>query len=136
MSQGETEQPPGVVIAPLGRRLFAILGGAIAWTLHFLGSYAVIAIGCVAGWAPTARLVVAVGTVLFAGVAAWSTLIAWHEWRRVSGGQRWDEALNEPRGWYPWLMLIGVLMGLTSILTIVLEGSGSLLLPACGWNAR
>ena len=136
MSQGETDQAPGIVVAPLGRRLFAILGGAIAWGLHVLGSYAVVAIGCVAGWAGTASQAVAIGTVVLAGLAAWSTLFAWHEWRRVSGGQRWDDGLNEPRGWYAWLMLVGVLMGVTSVLAILLEGSGSLLLPPCGWDAR
>jgi hypothetical protein len=136
MSQGETEPIVSTAGVSATRILFALLGGAIAWSLHFLGSYAVVAIGCVAGWARTATLAVAAGTVMFAGVAALSTLIAWREWRRVSGGQRWDEGLNEPRGWYAWLMLTGVLMGVTSLLAILLEGSGSLLLPACGWDVR
>ncbi len=136
MSQGETEQviAPGNV--PTSRLLFAILGGAIAWTIHFLGSYAVVAIGCVAGWPRTAVTIVGLGTVLLGGVAVWSTVVAWREWRRVSSDQPVDAGLNEPRGWYAWLMLTGVLMGITSLVTIVLEGSGSLLLPACGWDVR
>jgi hypothetical protein len=69
-------------------------------------------------------------------LAVWSTLIAWREWRRASGDQRWDDSLNEPRGWYAWLMLAGVLLGVTSIFAILLEGSGPLLLPACGWDVR
>ena len=50
MSQGQTEQALGTAGASVGRTLFAVLGGAIAWTLHFMGSYAVVAVGCV-GWA-------------------------------------------------------------------------------------
>jgi hypothetical protein len=115
--------------------LFAIFGGVVAWSLHFLGSYAVVAIGCVAGWAGITAIV-GLATGLLAGVALWSTLVAWREWRRSSGEQQWDAALSEPRGWYSWLMITGVLLGITSAFTILLEGFGSLLLPVCGWDAR
>jgi hypothetical protein len=135
MSQGETEQAVGTAGTSAGRTLFALLGGAIAWTLHFMGSYAVVAIGCVAGW-PSTRLIVAVETVALAALALWSTAVAWREWRRSSDEQRWDTALSEPRGWYSWLMTFGVLMGITSAFTIVLEGFGTLMLPLCGWDVR
>lgn len=135
MSQGETEPRAGTPTASLGRLLFALLGGAGAWTLHFLGSYAGAAIGCVYGWTGI-REGIAIATLVLALVAAWSTVIAWREWRRVSGGQRWDVALGEPRGWFAYLMLTGVLMGAISVLTIALEGWGTLVLPACGWNVR
>ena len=135
MSQGETEPLPGIPAASIGRLLFALLGGAGAWTLHFLGSYAVAAIGCVYGWTGV-REAIAIGTLVFLLVAAWSTVTAWREWRRVSGGQRWHLALSEPRGWFAYLMLTGVLMGAISVLTIALEGWGTLVLPACGWNVR
>ena len=68
--------------------------------------------------------------------ALWSTVVAGRECRRSSGDQRWDTALSEPRGWYSWLMTVGMLMGITSALTIVLEGFGTLMLPLCGWNVR
>ena len=135
MSQGQTEQSVGTAGRSAARTLFAMLGGAIAWALHFLGSYAVVAIGCVAGWSAT-RLAVAVATAALAALALWSTVVAWREWRRSSGDQRWDTALSEPRGWYSWLMTVGVLMGITSAFTIVLEGFGTLMLPLCGWNVR
>jgi hypothetical protein len=135
MSQGQTEQSVGTAGTSAARTLLAVLGGAIAWALHFLGSYAVVAIGCVAGWSAT-RLAVAVGTAALAALALWSTVVAWREWRRSSGDQRWDTALSEPRGWYSWLMTVGVLMGITSAFTIVLEGFGTLMLPLCGWNVR
>jgi hypothetical protein len=135
MSQGQTEQAVGTAGTSVGRTLFAVLGGAIAWALHFLGSYAVVAIGCVAGWS-TMRPVVAAGTTAMAALGLWSTVVAGREWRRSSGDQRWDTALSEPRGWYSWLMTVGVLMGITSAFTIVLEGFGTLMLPLCGWNVR
>jgi hypothetical protein len=134
MSQGETE-PSGPVETSTGGLLFALLGGAIAWSVHFLGSYALIAVGCVSGWAATPGLV-GTATVALGAVAAWSTAVAWRRWRSASGGQPWDRALSEPRGWYAWLMTVGVLLGATSTFAILLEGAGSLLLPVCGWDAR
>ena len=135
MSQGEADHPAGVALPSWGHTLFAILGGAVAWTLHFLGSYALVAIGCVAGWRGM-RLSLAVGTVLLLALALWSTFAAWRGWRRVSGEQDLGVALGEPRGWFAFLMLTGVLMGVVAVLTILLEGFGTLTLPLCGWDAR
>lgn len=135
MSQGEIEQEIGTAGASVGRMLFAVFGGAVAWSIHFLGSYAIVAIGCVARWRSTTGIV-AGGTLVLAGAAAWSTLVAWREWRRASGDQPWDDALSEPRGWYSWLMMAGILLGVTASFTILLEGLGTLALPLCGWNAR
>jgi hypothetical protein len=135
MSQGETEQAVGTAGTSVGRTLFAVLGGALAWTLHFLGSYAIVAVGCVAGWSST-RVMVAAGTVVLTAVAVWSTFVAWREWRRSGSDQPWDTALSEPRGWYSWLMTFGILLGITSTFTIVLEGFGTLMLPLCGWDVR
>jgi hypothetical protein len=135
MTQGETEQQLGAEGAPTGRLLFAVLGGAAAWSVHFLAGYAVSSIGCSAGWRGIREVMVA-GTVMLGAIAVWSTLVAWRDWRRVSAGQAWDAALGEPRGWFAFLMLTGVLLGAMSALTIALEGFGTLWLPACGWNVR
>jgi len=135
MTQGESEQAVGTAGAPVGRIVFAVLGGALAWSLHFLGSYAVVAIGCVARWGSTIAIVAA-GTAVLAGLAVWSTVIAWREWRRTGGDMPWDRALSEPPGWYTWLMTVGVLLGITSAFTILLEGFGTLMLPLCGWDVR
>jgi len=135
MTQGETEQQLGTEGAPTGRLLFALLGGAAAWSLHFLGSYAVASIACVAGWRGI-RESLAAGTLALGAIAVWSTLVAWRDWRRVSAGQPWDSALSEPRGWFAFLMMTGVLMGIVSAFAIALEGFGTLWLPVCGWNVR
>jgi hypothetical protein len=135
MTQGESEHPRGAAVASSGRMLFAILGGPLAWVVHFLGSYALIAIGCVAGWSAI-RESVAVATAALAAVAAWATVTAWREWRGVSGAQPFDAALGEPRGWFAFLMLTGAMLGGVSAFGIVLEGLGSVVLPVCGWDAR
>jgi hypothetical protein len=135
MTQGETEQQIGTAGASLGWTLFTVFGGAAAWTLHFLGSYAIVAIGCGARWRGIEEMV-AIGTLGLAALAAWSTIAAWRDWRRSSGEQAWDQALGEPRGWFAWLMTIGVLLGTLSVLAILVQGAGALLLPACGWDAR
>lgn len=135
MSQGETEQAAGTATESTGRVLFAVLGGALAWSVHFVGSYAIVSVGCVAGWGST-RWIVSAGTAVLGAVAVWSTVVAWREWRRSSDDQPWDTSLSEPRGWYSWLMTVGVLMGFTGAFTIALEGFGTLMLPLCGWNVR
>lgn len=135
MAQGESELVAGTPVASTGRLLFAVLGAPIAWVVHFLGSYALVAVGCVAGWQGV-RLSVGVGTAVAAAVALWATLAAWRGWRAASGRQPLDEALGEPRGWLAFLMLTGVMLGAVSVFTIVLEGVGSVALPVCGWNVR
>jgi hypothetical protein len=135
MTQGETEHQLGIERAPTGRLLFGLLGGAVAWSLHFLGSYALASIGCVAGWEGI-RTLLGVETLALGATAVWSTLVALREWRRASGDQPMDVALGEPRGWFAFLMLTGVLLGAVSVLAIVLEGFGTLTLAACGWNVR
>lgn len=135
MAQGETEHQLGTETAPTGRLFFGLLGGAAAWSLHFLLSYAALSIGCVAGWRGI-REILAIGTLILLAVALWSTVIAWRDWRRVSGDQAWDSALGEPRGWFAYLMLTGLLMGIVSAFTIALEGWGTLMLPVCGWDVR
>src|SRR5688572_3992945 len=115
MTQGETEPQLGIERAPTGRLLFGLLGGAVAWSLHFLGSYAVASIGCVAGWQGV-RTMLGVGTLVLGAIAVWSTLVALREWRRVSGDQPIDVALGEPRGWFAFLMLTGILLGGVSVL--------------------
>jgi hypothetical protein len=135
MSQGETEQAVGTAGTSVGRVLFAVLGASIAWSVHFLGSYAIVSVGCVAGWGST-HWIVGAATVVLGAIAVWSTAVAWREWRRSSDDQPWDTSLSEPKGWYSWLMTVGVLMGITSAFTIVLEGFGTLMLPLCGWNVR
>lgn len=57
------------------RLLFALLGGALAWTLHLFASYAVVAVGCLHGWSgarPTLAAVTfaALGLALSAGIVA------------------------------------------------------------------
>ncbi|HUF34575.1 MAG TPA: hypothetical protein VMN37_01430 [Gemmatimonadales bacterium] len=135
MTQGQTEHPAGIPVPSTSRLLLATLGGAAAWTLHFLGSYALVGIGCVAGWRGI-RASLAAGTVLLTVAALWATVVAWREWRRTSGDQPWDVALGEPRGWVAFLMLSGVLLGGLSAVTILLEGLGTLVLPVCDWTNR
>jgi hypothetical protein len=135
MTQGATEHQLGAETAPTGRLLFALLGGAAAWSLHFVLSYALASIGCVYGWRGIPGILAA-GTLVLGAVAVWSAVIAWRAWRRVSGDQAWDTALSEPRGWFAYLMMTGALMGLLSVFAIALEGWGTLMLPVCGWNVR
>lgn len=130
MNQGAIGHDPRHDVGGIGSQVFAVFGGAIAWVIHFLGSYAFITIGCMSRW-PGVGLVVGISTLIMAGVAAVAALLAWRDWRRVSEGQRWTEALSEPRGWFAWLMLLGVLVGGFAAFTILLQGMGAAILPVC-----
>jgi hypothetical protein len=130
VSQGQTAHDPRHETGGWLSQVFAVFGGAFAWVVHFLGSYAFVTIGCMSRL-PGIGPIVGVGTFALAGVAAWSAILAWRDWRRVSDGQRWNDALSEPRGWFAWLMMLGVLVGGFAAFTIVLQGIGAVLLPVC-----
>ena len=57
------------------RLLFALLGGALAWTLHLFASYAVVAVGCLHGWSG-ARPSLAVVTLAALALAVGAGIVA------------------------------------------------------------
>lgn len=132
MSESDAPLESGTAGEPLGWLLFAFLGGALAWTIHFLGSYAVLGIGCAGGWGASIPIILLLGTLVLTGVAVWAGLLALRGWRRAGDGQSWDRALSEPRGWVGFLMMAGLLLSVISAFTILLEGIPSLFVPACG----
>jgi len=116
--------------AHLGRVAFAVLAGPIAWAIHFMGSYALVALDCTTGWGG-ARLTIAVGTLLLAAVSLGAAAVGYRGWRERSAEQPWDAALAEPRGWVPFAMTSGGVLGLLSALTIILQGLSAVLVPVC-----
>jgi hypothetical protein len=119
-----------VSVTRLGGLLFALLGGAVAWAVHFLGSYALVAVGCAAGW-DGMRMVLAVATLALGAVAGWATLLALRGWRAEAGAMPWDMALSEAHSWRAFLLLAGILLGALATGTILVEGLASLAVPVC-----
>ncbi|HEX6644402.1 MAG TPA: hypothetical protein VF037_06985 [Gemmatimonadales bacterium] len=114
----------------VGAAAFAALGGPLAWVVHFMGSYVLVALACTTGWEGLGATLAA-ATVMLAIVAGATTIVGLRGWRRTRAPQRLDAALNEPRGWRAFLMLSGIVLGALSAFTIVLQGLSALLVPAC-----
>src|SRR5690606_2864075 len=119
---------------PVGRgRLFvAVFGGAIAWSLHLLVSYLIIAVFCNARW-PGLRTALVAATLLSAAGAAASGAVAYRAWRRRVNGQAWDAALSDPHGRATgFLLVMGMVAAGLFLLIILLGGLPPFLLPGCG----
>ncbi len=119
---------------PIGRgRLFvAVFGAAIAWSLHLLVSYLLIAVFCNTGW-PGLRAALVAATLLSAAGAAVSGVVAYRAWRRWVDGQAWDAALHDPRGRATgFLLVMGMVAAGLFLLSILLGGVPPFLLPGCG----
>lgn len=55
---------------------FALLGGAVAWTLHLLLAYAIAEFGCVAGWDEFVAVGISLVSWLLIGVSVAMTALA------------------------------------------------------------
>jgi hypothetical protein len=60
------------------RRFLGVFGGPVAWTLHLLVSYAVVAAGCATRWDGTTPALVAI-TIACAAASAGAGLVAWRD---------------------------------------------------------
>ena len=114
----------------LGAAAFAAGAGPAAWVLHFMGSYAIVALACTTGWNGAPSMLV-IATVLLALLAAASAVVGYRGWRESRAPQQLDAALNEPGGWRGFMLTSGIVLGALSALSIVLQGASTLLAPFC-----
>jgi hypothetical protein len=99
------------------RRLFGVLGSAVAWSLHLLASYAVVTVGCSTQWKGTA-LALAALTIGCAVVSAGAGVVAWR-----------DRSRTEPT--VRLLGTIGVGLALLFLGVIALGGTVPVMVPLC-----
>jgi hypothetical protein len=105
------------------RRLTALVGGPVAWTLHFMASYGVVAVACMLGTSG-AGVIVGGMTALLAAAAMASGLLAFQRWRSADGEGR-GEAERV-------LMVVGMLGAGLFTVAIVLQGVVPVFVPTCG----
>lgn len=108
--------------------LTGLLGGGLAWTLHLMGSYALVTLGC-AGALSDAGLLLAVLTTVCAALAVASGVGAYRARRSGRGGdERWPPERTEPLRF-----ALGVGAGLSALfaLLIALGGLIPLVVPLC-----
>lgn len=120
---GEHEAGVGVI-------LFAFLGPATAWTLHFLVIYFLVALYCTTGRRDVTAVVLA-ATVVFALMSVAAGVVGYRAWSRERGDQGWAEAVTGGAKWSTFLLVMGVLSSGLFTLLIVLEGLPPLFVPAC-----
>ena len=115
--------------------LVALLGGAAAWSFHFLGSYAVLAWLCTTRAGSARPILVALALVALA-VTAYSGWLARRHWRIARAVDRptddsWDARMGERTARVSFLMVIGLVLAVIFALGIVYETIALFLAPLC-----
>jgi hypothetical protein len=120
---------------PLHILLFALLGGATAWSLHLLASYTLLAYTCSSGRSGVRPALVAI-TLLALAVTVWSGLVARRRWRAARVLDRpedntWDARMGERTARVSFLMVTGLVLSLIFALGILYGGITIFLAPLC-----
>lgn len=125
---------------PTRHLVLATLGPAVAWTVHLLAAYVVVAAWCTAGWSGTAAVIAAL-TVACAVASLAAGVLAWRVWRRGQAALRTDEEPGEPGPWdarmgergarVAFIGVVGLFMAGIFTYLIVLEALPLLFTPIC-----
>jgi hypothetical protein len=115
--------------------LFALLGGAVAWSLHLLASYTLLAYGCTSKWAGTRPALAAISLAALA-VTAWSGRVARRSWLVAREVDRptddaWDARMGERTARVSFLMVVGLVLAVVFSIGIVYEATTIFLAPLC-----
>lgn len=110
--------------------LFCLLGPPLAWTLHFLVIYFLVALYCTTG---RSSVVVETGiaTVLAGGASVWAGVVGFRGWRRHRGREPLLAALSGQIDAGTFLLIMGILGAAYFTVLIVLEALPPLFVPTC-----
>lgn len=111
-------------------KVLALLGGAVAWTLHLGACYFVVALACTTGW-NGGTLTITILTLLLGGLGTGSGVFALKHWRRVQEAPSWEHALNEAGGHEGLMFLVGILLSVVFVFLILLNGITPFMVPEC-----
>jgi hypothetical protein len=115
--------------------LFALFGAAVAWTVHLLVAYVVVALDCSTRWDGT-RAALAALTALTLGTAAASGLAARRLWVRARAADRptddtWDARMGDRTARVSFLMMTGLVLAVLFAVAIVYQAVPIFLVPVC-----
>jgi len=115
--------------------LYALLGGAVAWSLHLLASYVLLAYGCSSAWGGTRAALAAVSIVALA-VTVGSGLVARRRWLVARAVDRptddaWDARMGERTARVSFLMAVGLALAVVFALGVAYEALTIFLAPLC-----
>jgi len=122
------------------RLVLALLGAPVAWTLHLLVGYVIVAFGCATAWGGTDAAIVALTVACAAGAVA-AGLLGLRLWRRAQehrlsdeepgDDEPWDARLGERGARANFLAIAGVMLAILFTYAIVIEGLPPLFAPTC-----
>ena len=115
--------------------LAALLGAPVAWTLHLLVAYVLVALDCATSWAG-GRVAVAALTVVTLGAAVASGVLARRLWVRAREVDRptddaWDARMGERTARVSFLMVVGLANAVLFGIGIAYQAVPVLLVPVC-----
>lgn len=123
--------------AKLPSLFFAVLGPPVLWALHLSLCYVLVTLDCISAWDGSTPAV-AIATALFAAAAlaaGWTALRLWS--RRGPSPQGDDDSPRDPdptdpRGWFPFLLLLAIAGSVLFTAVILLTGAAPFFVPTCG----
>ena len=132
-AQAGTDDAGGTKLATL---LWALLGGAIVWTVHLLATYTLVAYACTTGWRDGAREALLAISVAALALCAYSGITArrrWHVSRAVDRPEddAWDARMGERTARVSFLMVTGLILAILFSIAIVYEALTLYLVPLC-----
>lgn len=115
--------------------LAALLGGGVAWSLHLLASYTLVAFACTTGWRGVRAALVTVSVVALAATAG-SGWLAWRRWQIARAVDRpeddaWDARMGERTARVSFLMVVGLILSVLFGIGIVYEALAIWMVPLC-----
>jgi len=116
--------------------LWALLGGAVVWSVHLLVTYIVLAYACTTGWSAGPRTTLAVISAAGVALTAWSGWVAWRRWHIARDLDRpeddsWDARMGERTARVSFLMVVGLISAIIFGIGIVYEAITIWFVPLC-----
>jgi hypothetical protein len=116
--------------------LWALLGGAVVWSVHLLGTYVLLAYACTTDWHDGARTVLAVVSAVAVALTASSGWVAWRRWHVAREVDRpdddaWDARMGERTARVSFLMVVGLVSAVVFGIGIVYEAVTIWFVPLC-----
>ena len=115
--------------------LVALLGAPVAWTVHLLAAYVLVALDCATRWDGGRVAIAALTLVALLGAGA-SGLLARRLWVRARTADRptddaWDARMGDRTSRVAFLMVVGLVMAVLFAIAIAYQAAPVLLVPVC-----
>jgi hypothetical protein len=116
--------------------LWALLGGAVVWSLHLLVSYVLLAYACTTAWRAGVRPALAAVSAVAVVLTVWSGWTAWRRWHIAREIDRpeddaWDARMGERTARVSFLMVVGLISAVVFGIGIVYEALTIWFVPLC-----